>query len=173
MATWQNLDTVQRAATGLTIPSVWGDQVNDDMNILGQLRMFRASAQCNASQSIPAGVDTLLALDTVSTDPNGNLNTTTHLYTVPTTGIYDIKASVVFGGGTAQGFLGLYINNTAGVPQAQGMRFPLGPSQGGTSFWTVQLTAGNTIGIDVWQSGAGAQTLLGAASRMTIQFWPF
>ena len=34
MPTFTNLDSIHRASTGVVAPAAWGDQVNDDMNVL-------------------------------------------------------------------------------------------------------------------------------------------
>lgn len=55
MATWGNPDSVQRPSTGGTIISAWGDQVNDDLNLLHQ------SLQCISTIGLVASAPVVFA----------------------------------------------------------------------------------------------------------------
>ena len=76
----------------------WNILGANDAYMKGRFDAMEASparAYLSGVQSIPTGADTEVELDTEDFDIGDNFNTTTYKYVVPTTGIYQINASVL------------------------------------------------------------------------------
>lgn len=79
MVTWANPDTIQRPAGGLTIPSQWGDQVDDDLALLvGSLQIIGVrTARVGTPPALTSpGIKGQCSFETATTDTNGNVTIT-------------------------------------------------------------------------------------------------
>lgn len=59
MATFTNLDTIQRPSSGLVAPASWGDAVNDNCNVLNTVLQWANGAVANWSSGVQLICDTV------------------------------------------------------------------------------------------------------------------
>lgn len=169
-----DLDSLQRAVSGTIVSHEWCDQVNDNdayfktqtdaintsLGYLHQIEVYQSAVYRSAALSIPNSTDTLLQYDTVVRDDGAMYSLSTHLWTIPVSGWWDLLAQVAFLSASAQGYTGIYIN---GVLTYTGNRVPLAGVQGPTIAKRWPLNAGTTVGIDAWQdSGSSTSIYTGA-----------
>lgn len=176
-----DLDTIQRAASGTIVSHEWLDQVNDNdayfktqtdaintsLGYIHQIEVYQSAVYRSAALSIPNSADTLLQYDTIVRDDGGMYSLSTHLWTAPVSGWYDLLAQVAFLSASAQGYTGIFINSSLVYTSN---RVPLGSVQGPSIAKRWPLNAGTTVGIDAWQDSGGSTSLYTGAFQTNGSF---
>ncbi len=116
---------------------------------------------------IASGAVTVVALDTVAYDPNGNFNASTHRYTAPVDGYYSFKGAIHFNSlvdDAAAAYSELHRNGTL-VKRGTQIQFDTSADNPGVSIvGDLRLVAGDFIDLIVRHVSTGAsQSLLGGA----------
>ncbi len=86
-ATPNNAIVLAQVAVAALASSITSGNITDKRPVFGL--PFKAYAYANHNQTLSSG--TLINVDTIDFDPNGNVNTTTHLYTCPVPGSYSLS----------------------------------------------------------------------------------
>ena len=90
-----------------------------------------------------------------SFDTDGAFNTTTSLYTAPTTGLYTFWASIYTGGGSGTNAFAFYINGTQADLSNSAARWAYSEQSTEKTYnfsATLQLSANDTVGVYATQS---------------------
>ena len=93
--------------------------------------------------------------DGASFDTDGAFNTTTSLYTAPTTGLYTFWASIYTGGGTGTNAFAFYINGTEADVSNSAARWAYSEQSNEKNYnfsITLELSANDTMGVYATQS---------------------
>ena len=125
----------------------------------GSTHFFEVKISANVSYNgaFSAGLATLVPYNTENYDIGSNFNTSTHLYTVPETGLYQFFASIVLNGDNfaSQGWL---------VVNGSRASFTDWVQSTGDDFLNtahlLYLTAGDTVGYHLYTATNGATTIL-------------
>ena len=154
-----------RTAVQMTSADVFqfGDGVKEvGLKTIAKARMYR-----NAVQSINSGSETTVIFNTKSFDVGTNYNTTTGVFTVPTTGYYAMNGSTFWGNLAVNVFIRTHIQvNGTATARAQIV------SQASTDDLSTQigdfrfLTAGDQVRMTVQHDNAGARDV-GAGEELT------
>lgn len=121
---------------------------------------FRARAFQSTIQSIPNATFTKLTIDTVSYDPNSNLDVVTnHRYTAPVTGYYRVTGSVLMASAATGLIAKIYVNGSPVTASIQGTLL------GGLAADEIHLNAGDFVEVFVSQSSGAAVNTVPAAPQ--------
>ena len=118
----------------------------------------RARGKITSAQNISSGVWTLIHLNAEVYDNLGDFNTSTWLFTTPTTGYYLVTANfrLTIGGAFS---IGMYVGkngSTPGPPHAMLPAGTTGQQSHATSSEVLSLTAGDTLGLYGYQNSGVA-----------------
>lgn len=114
---------------------------------------YKFSAYLGTNQTITNNTDTVVSFDTVMFDTGSNFSTSTHKFTAPIAGFYQFNAFANMQG-TGTYILGLQKNGSDYVRLSQ-----LNASGNGAGSAFLQLAAGDTIAVYVFQNSGGNITL--------------
>jgi hypothetical protein len=124
-ATPANAIVLAQVAVAANAASITGGNITDKRPFAGPAP-FKAYAYAANSQTLASGTPALINVNAIDFDPNGNFNTTTHLYTCPVAGTYLVQAglesdtnttfmaSVRQSGSRSQTYFGCVVLNAAG-----------------------------------------------------------
>lgn len=146
-------------------------QIRDPMTFL--LNPPIAQLYASATQSLTTSVAATAALDSVITDPYGGFNATTHLWTAPVDGWWDIRGKWHCGAnatGTRSGWITV---NGSLAPNTQGWGQPGVAAVTTYADGLVNVLTGQTVGLACFQTSGGplsTATASGTFAALTIQF---
>lgn len=140
------------------------------MNLALLHHPWKARIYLNSAQTITTGGVTV-NLDTVDYDPNGNLDTSAHNYTIPINGYYQVSWSVTTAAAASntQLFARLQQNGTDATAGTRYYTNALAATSAGSD--VVQCVAGDLLTIKATTVGANAAASLSVITNyMAIHF---
>ena len=129
-------------------------------------RIIAAKVNLTTNVSLTNGPEVILKFNSIETDTSGSYDTTTGLYTVKSSGIFDVSAAAYLTAPPAavnQGLL-LYKNGALYAQLSQIIGAASSTSWlGNGSVQDVKCNAGDTLAIYAFQNSGSTQTLLGSS----------
>lgn len=152
--TYVDLDSIHRASNGAKPPHGWGDQVNDNFKAIHDCP-WQASGYRSSVQSIPNSAPTRVSFDAELYDDNANFNVATGQYTVPTSGLYIVDATIAMST-SGSGITYCAVFNGASEVK-RGNQYSLNvPTPSPTVAGQLKCTAGDVLSVIVFQNSGGA-----------------
>jgi hypothetical protein len=159
------VDTEHLAASAVETAKINNDAVTADK--ISTTSTFRV--KLTTDQSISASTNTTVAYDTVDFDPASGWNSTDKDWTVPSTGMYMVGATVLLSTSPTSFLFDLYKDGSPFIRLARWLN-NAGTSTGQSPSQLIQLTAGEKIRISVFSS-PGTAGLEGDTPSGTNSFW--